>query len=87
MTLFETVKNANIPEEDIDHHESDLYLRITAATRQIMRKFLADNNNPPQSPLTWSTFKDQQGVAWYEIPFAYIPFWEKRGTHAEGLLY
>ena len=86
MTLYETVLEKKVPAEDIDNHESDLYLRATSTTRSIMQEFLKKNKNPPQSRFTWSTFTDERGSPWYEIPFAYIPFWKERGVCAEGIL-
>ena len=54
---------------EIDHHESDLYLRPVAEALEVVK---AD-------PFKWSgvgTFF-QGDVQWLEIPFAYLPHFER----------
>ena len=59
---------ATLPAEDIDHHNSDLYLRRTSASMSIIARL------DPQALLTM--FRDSDGVVWYELPFCFTPFWE-----------
>lgn len=55
---------------EIDHHESDLYVRATPEVLEIAHK----------SGWNWGTFVSQiDGKLWVEIPFGYWPFWERRG--------
>lgn len=49
---------------DIDHHCSDLYLRVNDISRKLVSEYEYKNNV--------TTFIDQiDHVLWYEIPFAY----------------
>lgn len=61
-----------LPKTDIDHYESDLYLRKSPASVALIANYEYKNI------VSW--FKDaiENGI-WYEIPFAYDPFWENRG--------
>ncbi len=56
--------------EHIEHHESDLYLLVNDVSRVIVgaldnRAFLS----------TFTSWID--GTKWYELPFCYVPFWER----------
>ena len=62
--ILKAVKAAQIPAAHIDHHASDLYLKVTPETTQII------NQLENKSLLT--TFTDNiDKELWYEIPFAY----------------
>lgn len=62
--IMKAVKAANIPAAHIDHHASDLYLKVTPETTRIINQL--DN----KSLLT--TFTDNiDHELWYEIPFCY----------------
>ena len=53
-----------IPENDIDHYASDLYLRKTPETEKLIQEYKYKN--------LVSTFVDNiDHVVWYDIPFAY----------------
>ena len=68
MTLFDEIKSAGIP---FASHESDLYIPITHQTRAIIERYQFKNNV--------STFTNQvEGGQWYDVPFAYTPFWETK---------
>jgi hypothetical protein len=55
-----------------DHHESDLYLIACSDARDLIASYLHKANV--------STFIHQvHGNLWYDIPFAYTPFWEAKG--------
>lgn len=56
-----------IPASDIDHHNSDLYLRITPETKVLVNRL----NN--KILLSW--FMDTEGHWWYELPFCFTPYW------------
>lgn len=50
--------------EDIDHHESDLYLRVNDISRDIVARM--------ESKSLVSTFTDNiEDKLWYELPFLY----------------
>ena len=55
----------------IDNHESDLYVEATPEAERILRA--SDR---------WSTVKSfisqVDGKRWFDVPFAYVPFWEAK---------
>ena len=62
--ILKAVKAAQIPAAHIDHHASDLYLKVTPETTRII------NQLENKSLLT--TFTDNiDKELWYEIPFCY----------------
>lgn len=70
MTIYKKAL-ATIPEKDIAHHESDLYLRKTPETEKLIDEYKFKNNV--------SVFRDAiDHVLWYEVPFAYEPFFIER---------
>lgn len=71
MSIMEKLIEAGIKPEEISSHESDLYVK----KNQISEKVLADY----EFKQNVSTFISQiDGQPWYEVPFAYEPFWEKK---------
>jgi hypothetical protein len=52
---------------EVEHRESDLYVRATELARRIIK----------ESGWGYEVFQSE-GKTWFEIPFAYSPFWEKR---------
>ena len=53
-----------LPPEDIDHHCSDLYLRVSEKSKDLVKDYAYNRNV--------TTFIDQiDHVPWFEIPFAY----------------
>lgn len=61
---------ANMAPEHIDHHESDLYLKVDDVSRVIVKAL--DNT------ALLSTFRSWiDNSVWYELPFCYTPFWER----------
>ena len=59
---------ATLPAADIDHHCSDLYLRVSQESKAIVSRL--------ENKALLSTFKDYDGVAWYELPLCFMPYWE-----------
>lgn len=59
---------ATLPAEDIDHHNSDLYLKVTPAAAALVARL--------ENKALLSRFRDPDSVAWYELPFCYSPYWE-----------
>jgi hypothetical protein len=67
MSIYEKLKAANIP---IDNHESDLYALKTPESKSIIDQYEFKENV--------KTFISQiDKHEWYDIPFAYDPFWQK----------
>ena len=57
-----------LPETEIDHHETDLYLKVSPESEKLVEnydyKFIVEKF---RSPL--------DGCLWFDIPFAYTPEW------------
>ena len=69
MTLYQEIVAAGIP---IGCHESDLYFPVTEQSREILARYPLQKGNA-------TTFINQvEGGRWYDIPFAYDPWWESR---------
>lgn len=65
--LYEVIQAAKIPPEHIDHHASDLYLKVTPETTRIIDQL------EYKSMIT--TFTDNiDNELWYDIPFCYSPY-------------
>lgn len=64
---------AELPAGDIDHHSGDLYIKKTAASKAIIDRL--------ENKALLSIFRDSDGVAWYDLPFCYIPYWENPSKH------
>jgi hypothetical protein len=61
---------------ELDHHESDLYVLVNEKSRPIVEKYVGSA----------SVFKSNlDGKLWYDLPFAFAPFWEKAQGHAADL--
>lgn len=68
--LYNALMDATTPAER-DHHCSDLYVKATPETTRIIRQY--------EYRRQIATFRDQtdpQRALWYDIPFAYLPYWE-----------
>jgi len=71
-SIYETLKAANV---ELDHHESDLYVKRTTASDNIIAGYKYKSNV--------TTFKSQiDGLIWFDIPFAYSPYWEAKQATA-----
>lgn len=57
-----------LPMEDIDHHNSDLYLRKTSASSELVNRLT--------TKVLLTTFRGLDGYIWYELPFCFTPYWE-----------
>ena len=53
---------------DIDHHNSDLYLKRTPAAVALVNRL--------ENKSLLSVFRDPDGVPWYDLPFCFTPYWE-----------
>lgn len=80
---FEGLKHFDLHAEcvnaglQIDSHYSDLYVLATPEARELIRK----------SGFYYTAFTSQiDGKMWYEIPFAFTPFWESKSDVAARTL-
>lgn len=65
-SIYQAMIDAGVP---ISHHESDLYAEVNPASREIVRRYEHRHNV--------RMFTDKEtGHVWYDIPFAYQPFWD-----------
>jgi hypothetical protein len=67
-TIFETVKKKGIP---FSNHSSDLYIPVTPETRELISQYKFQQN-------VTTFWNEVDGGRWYDIPFAYDPWWEAR---------
>lgn len=59
----------------LDNHESDLYAKVSDTSRAIIKTYY--------DTYTIRTFRSEiDGELWYDIPFAFLPFWERRSARA-----
>lgn len=64
MSLYQQLKDAGC---EMDHHESDLYVKATATAKEITKR-----------EGSREFFHHQvTGELWIDLPFRYEPFWEK----------
>jgi hypothetical protein len=74
MSIYQELIAAGIP---IANHESDLYAKVTPESKAILGKYEHKGN--------LSTFLNQvEGGLWYEIPFAFDPFWRSHQASRDG---
>jgi hypothetical protein len=74
-SLYDKLKAAG---QQLDHHESDLYVKWTAEANAIIRA-----HGGPEAANARS-FTGQDGERWIDIPFAYTPWWKKRQQQRTG---
>jgi hypothetical protein len=67
-TLFDRILMDKIP---YDNHCSDLYIPVNEKTKKLM-----ENYEFKENVHTFTSNID--GGSWYDIPFAYAPYWEKK---------
>jgi len=68
MTIYSEIKALGV---EIDSHESDLYCPATPETKKILES--AFNGKGAY----FSLFMDGS-VMWYDVPFAFDPWWEAK---------
>jgi len=65
--IYDAMKAAGV---QIDNHYSDLYVPVNDTTRAIIAQY------PDARPRTFTSQID--GKPWFELTFAYLPYWEQR---------
>ncbi len=65
-TIYQQLRAAGV---QLDSHESDLYARVTPASDRIVAGYEHRDNV--------RRFFGDDGAVWYDIPFAFDPFWER----------
>lgn len=69
-TLFQALQEAGIK---IEHHESDLYFPVSEKSTEILNQFPLQEKNK-----TFFFNVNDDCKKWYDIPFAYDPYWESK---------
>ena len=73
-TLYQDLVAAGIP---TDNHESDLYFPVTKDSCALLLR------HERQVKGTVTVFTSEiDGQQWYDVPFAYDPWWEKRAAES-----
>ena len=72
---------------EIDHHESDLYIPVTPETQALVARYKSKCNVtkfmemtlPDKRPCICGHVSNKRTPIrqWFDIPFAYQPFWDK----------
>lgn len=76
MTIYQELIKAGLK---CSSHYSDLYVRVTEQSRNILKNHPIDNKNA-------TIFRSNlDGKFYYDIPFAYDPFWEKQQQNHQEL--
>jgi hypothetical protein len=73
MSLFEKIQELNI---EYDNHYSDLYIPATEQTIDLINEF----------GLMHITTKFRSNIDqkfWFDVPFQYTPYWEKKQSILE----
>ena len=55
---------------EIDHYQSDLYLKVTPVSQELVNNFEFKGN-------VKRFYSRVDNSSWFDIPFAYTPFWNK----------
>lgn len=77
MTLYQRFLAGGIPPEEIDHHYSDLYVKVSQKSRMILDEFMRTSKIRCFAEM----FNAGDGSGWwFDIAFAYDPFWNKQAA-------
>ncbi|MFB1500790.1 hypothetical protein [Thiocapsa sp. N5-Cardenillas] len=68
-SLYDALRAAGVP---IASHESDLYFEDSPQAREILARF------PGQEKMAKGFRNQETSTAWLDVPFAFLPWWEKR---------
>lgn len=75
-TIYEECRAAGCR---IGNHESDLYIRADEIGRKVVKAAIDDGRIPRGNvTLFRSEVPEERRQLWYELPFAYDPWWAKR---------
>lgn len=72
MSIYTDLLDAGV---EIEHHESDLYCRVTQVSQGIVDRYRKNG-------LSAYTFVDNiEHKLWFDIPFMYEPFWQNKRSN------
>lgn len=72
-SLYARLREAGI---EMDHHESDLYVLATPESLAVIEAYEAEEGSSPTNRTAFLSDVDRR--RFYELPFHYDPFWERR---------
>jgi len=73
MNIYEEVIKRGI---EHDNHASDLYIPVNDETKELVNSYRNEHHV--------TTFKNNKdGKPWFDIPFAFEPFWDKAEKHID----
>lgn len=72
--LYQALKENGVPDSDIESHCSDMYVRVTDTTVAVVKAY-REKHGIESMPATFRSSIDGDGI-WFEVSFAYAPFWE-----------
>jgi len=75
-SLYDKLKDAG---QTLDHHESDLYVKWTPEAEAIIK---AHGGTEAANARPFTYQRNGKGERWIDVPFAYIPWWDKRTRRA-----
>lgn len=74
--LYEELVQVLMPEE-IDHYESDLYVKVNEKSTKVIDKYFNENEQLSKNILVETFISNiPPHDKWYSIAFAYYPFWK-----------
>ena len=77
LTVYQRLQRAGVPAEELDHHESDLYVKASNRSDLAVREWLDANHY--SYGIMVKPFVDQiSGQNWLDVAFAYDPWWENK---------
>ena len=56
---------------EIDHHQSDLYLKVTPISQELVNNYEFKGN-------VKRFYSRVDNSSWFDIPFAYSPYWMRK---------
>lgn len=73
-SLYQCFLDGGIPPEEIDHHYSDLYVKVFCRSKRILEEYQKQST----TRCFVKMFKANNGSGyWYDFAFAYDPYWEE----------
>jgi hypothetical protein len=66
--IYDQLKAAGVP---LEHYESDLYAKVTTESANIVNRY-------PFVSQVSTFYNNIDHELWYDIPFAYQPFWDEK---------
>lgn len=83
-SLYQCFLDGELPPEEIDHHYSDLYVKVSFKSKKILEEY--QKNSGVRCFVEIFKANDGSGY-WYDIAFAYDPFWvnaARKGSEIYG---